>query len=77
MNTGPVRRITGDTFDARDGEVLVFNVLGKPAAARDASGKVHGKLRIREPQRLPAVLVAAGASAMGGTLTGVTGSDPT
>ena len=36
------RRITGNTFYAWDGEVLVLNVLGKPAAARDAIGKVHG-----------------------------------
>lgn len=36
------RRITGDTFYAWDGEVLVLNILGKPAAARDAIGKVHG-----------------------------------
>ena len=42
MSTGPVRRITGDTFYAWDGEVLVLNILGKPAAARDAIGKVHG-----------------------------------
>jgi len=42
MTTGPVRRITGDTFYAWDGEVLVLNILGKPAAARDAIGKVHG-----------------------------------
>ncbi len=36
------RLITGDTFYAWDGEVLVLNILGKPAAARDAIGKVHG-----------------------------------
>ena len=36
------RRITGNTFYAWDGEVLVLNVLGKPATARDAIGKVHG-----------------------------------
>ena len=36
------RRITGDTFYAWDGEVLVLNVLGKPAAARGAIGKVQG-----------------------------------
>ncbi len=42
MSTGPVLRITGDTFYAWDGEVLVLNILGKPAAARDAIGKVHG-----------------------------------
>jgi hypothetical protein len=32
------RRITGNTFYAWNGEVLVLNVLGKPAAARDAIG---------------------------------------
>lgn len=37
-----VRRITNDTFYAWDGEVLVLNILGKPAATRDAIGKVHG-----------------------------------
>jgi uncharacterized protein len=42
MSIGPVRRITNDTFYAWDGEVLVLNILGKPAAARDAIGKVHG-----------------------------------
>jgi uncharacterized protein (TIGR00251 family) len=42
MNAGPVRRTTGDTFYAWDGEVLVVNILGKPAAVRDAIGKVHG-----------------------------------
>ena len=36
------RRITGETFFAWDGEVLVLNILGKPAASRDAIGKVHG-----------------------------------
>ena len=36
------RRITGDTFYAWDGEVLVLNVLGKPVAARGAIGKVQG-----------------------------------
>lgn len=42
MSTGPVRRITGDRFYAWDGDVLVVNILGKPAASRDAIGKVHG-----------------------------------
>jgi uncharacterized protein len=37
-----VRHITGDDFFAWDGDVLVLNILGKPAAARDAIGKVHG-----------------------------------
>ncbi len=36
------RNITGDSFFAWDGEVLVVNILGKPAAARDAIGKPKG-----------------------------------
>lgn len=39
---GRVRNITGENFFAWDGAVLVLNVLGKPAATRDAIGKVHG-----------------------------------
>lgn len=39
---GRVRNITGDDFYAWDGPVLVLNILGKPAATRDAIGKVHG-----------------------------------
>jgi uncharacterized protein len=37
-----IRNITGDTFFAWDGEVLVVNILGKPAAAKDAIGKPKG-----------------------------------
>jgi hypothetical protein len=32
-----------DSFCAWDGETLVLNILGKPAANRDAIGKVKGK----------------------------------
>jgi hypothetical protein len=33
---------TGDSFFAWDGDVLVVNILGKPAASRDAIGKPKG-----------------------------------
>ncbi|WP_309682509.1 DUF167 family protein [Polaromonas sp.] len=36
------RNATGDTFFAWDGDVLVLNILGKPAASRDAIGKPKG-----------------------------------
>jgi uncharacterized protein (TIGR00251 family) len=36
------RTTTGDSFFAWDGEVLVVNILGKPAAAKDAIGKPKG-----------------------------------
>jgi uncharacterized protein (TIGR00251 family) len=36
------RNSTGDTFFGWDGNVLVLNVLGKPAAAKDAIGKPKG-----------------------------------
>jgi uncharacterized protein len=36
------RNSTGDSFFGWDGEVLVLNVLGKPAAAKDAIGKPKG-----------------------------------
>ena len=95
------RSMTGDSFFAWDGDVLVVNILGKPAASKDAIGKpkgpqlkvsvtaapkdgkatdhmvrflaplfgvavadievvfgresVHKQLRIRSPQKLPAV----------------------
>lgn len=38
----PVRNTTGDTFFAWDGHTLVLNVLGKPAAIKDAIGKPKG-----------------------------------
>ena len=36
------RNTTGDSFFAWDGDVLVLNILGKPAAGRDAIGKPRG-----------------------------------
>jgi uncharacterized protein len=38
----PPRNTTGDSFFAWDGEVLVVNILGKPAASKDAIGKPKG-----------------------------------
>jgi uncharacterized protein (TIGR00251 family) len=42
MSRGQVKNITGDSFFAWDGEVLVVNILGKPSASKDAIGKPHG-----------------------------------
>ena len=42
MSRGQVRNVTGDTFFAWEGEVLVVNILGKPSAAKDAIGKPKG-----------------------------------
>lgn len=36
------RNSTGDSFFAWEGDTLVVNILGKPAAAKDAIGKPHG-----------------------------------
>ena len=36
------RNTTGDTFFVWDGDVLVVNILGKPAASKDAIGKPKG-----------------------------------
>ena len=36
------RNVTGDTFYGWDGDTLVLNILGKPAAAKDAIGKPKG-----------------------------------
>ena len=36
------RNSTGDSFFAWDGDVLVVNILGKPAAGKDAIGKPKG-----------------------------------
>ena len=36
------RNVTGDTFFGWDGDVLVVNILGKPAASKDAIGKPKG-----------------------------------
>ncbi len=38
----PLRNVTGDTFFGWDGDVLVLNILGKPAASKDAIGKSKG-----------------------------------
>ena len=37
------RCLTGDSFFAWDGDVLVVNILGKPSASKDAIGKPFGK----------------------------------
>jgi len=42
MSRGQVQNITGDSFFAWDGDVLVVNVLGKPSASKDAIGKPKG-----------------------------------
>jgi len=42
MSRGQVKNITGDSFFAWDGDVLVVNVLGKPNASKDAIGKPKG-----------------------------------
>jgi uncharacterized protein (TIGR00251 family) len=36
------RNSTGDTFFGWDGDVLVVNILGKPASVKDAIGKPKG-----------------------------------
>lgn len=36
------RSSTGESFFAWDGDVLVVNILGKPAASKDAIGKPKG-----------------------------------
>ncbi len=36
------RNSTGDSFFGWDGDTLVVNILGKPAAAKDAIGKPKG-----------------------------------
>lgn len=43
MRTKNNRSLTGDTFFAWDGDVLVVNILGKPSASKDAIGKPFGK----------------------------------
>lgn len=42
MSTSRPRNATGDSFFAWDGDVLILNVLGKPAASKDAIGKPKG-----------------------------------
>jgi uncharacterized protein len=36
------RNVTGDSYFGWDGDVLVVNILGKPAASKDAIGKPKG-----------------------------------
>jgi uncharacterized protein (TIGR00251 family) len=43
MSAKPPRNLTGDSFFAWDGDVLVVNILGKPSASKDAIGKPFGK----------------------------------
>lgn len=38
----PPRNTTGESFFAWDADVLVVNILGKPAASKDAIGKPKG-----------------------------------
>lgn len=42
MSTTRPRNATGDSFFAWEGEVLIVNILGKPAASKDAIGKPKG-----------------------------------
>lgn len=42
MSPSRPRNATGDTFFAWDGDTLVVNILGKPAASKDAIGKPMG-----------------------------------
>jgi len=42
MSPSRPRNATGDTFFAWDGDTLVVNILGKPAASKDAIGKPLG-----------------------------------
>jgi len=43
MSQKRARNLTGDSFFAWDGDVLVVNILGKPSASKDAIGKPYGK----------------------------------
>jgi uncharacterized protein (TIGR00251 family) len=42
MSRGQTRNLTGESFFAWDGDVLVVNILGKPGASKDAIGKPKG-----------------------------------
>ena len=42
MSASRTRNATGDSFFAWDGDTLVVNILGKPAASKDAIGKPMG-----------------------------------
>lgn len=43
MSPKKSRHLTGDTFFAWEGDVLLVNILGKPSASKDAIGKPYGK----------------------------------
>ena len=43
MPSKRARSLTGDSFFAWDGDVLVVNILGKPSASKNAIGKPFGK----------------------------------
>jgi uncharacterized protein len=42
MTAPRIRNATGDSFFAWEGDVLIVNILGKPASSRDAIGKPKG-----------------------------------
>ncbi len=42
MHSARPRNATGDSFFAWEGDILVVNILGKPAASKDAIGKPKG-----------------------------------
>lgn len=42
MSSPSIRNATGDSFFAWDGDTLIVNILGKPAANKDAIGKPKG-----------------------------------
>lgn len=42
MQPSRPRNATGDSFFAWDGDTLIVNILGKPAASKDAIGKPMG-----------------------------------
>jgi uncharacterized protein (TIGR00251 family) len=42
MSTARPRNATGDSFFAWEGDTLIVNILGKPAASKDAIGKPKG-----------------------------------
>ena len=42
VSLGGIRNSTGDSFFCWQGDVLVVNILGKPAASKDAIGKPKG-----------------------------------
>ncbi len=42
MSSPRPRNATGDSFFAWEGDTLIVNILGKPAASKDAIGKPKG-----------------------------------